>query len=57
MRIMTELQVERYCDNGEYSHYEIIDTDNGAFVCFICPECGGRWTKDKEYEFCEHSCN
>lgn len=53
---MSEKEIRMYADNGQYSHSEIIDEDTGETVCFVCPICGGRWDKEDEYAFFEHTC-
>lgn len=53
---MNALEVERYADNGEYSHSELIDPDTGEFICFVCPICGGCWEKEDEELYDEHDC-
>lgn len=54
---MNEIEVERYADNGEYSHSEIISLDTGEFICFVCPVCGGRWDKKDEVIYDNHTCS
>lgn len=54
MKMSKEKEIEVYADNGMYSHSEIINSETGEFICYVCPICGGRW--EDQDSFFEHSC-
>lgn len=44
--------VERYADNGSYSHSELIDSETGEFICYVCPICGAQFDNEEEHKIC-----
>lgn len=42
-----EKEIEVYSDNGQYSHSEIVNTNTGEFISYVCPICGARWEDEK----------
>ena len=51
-----ENEVERYADNGQYSHSEIINSETGEFICFVCPICAARFEASENEKYDSHKC-